>query len=415
MRVIIIHDRPEVAAKIREIVNEAPTRCHVVDVARDVFAAKEYLSKNWYELAIIDLTLPIMPGLPETRLEYADALLKEMFAGDVLKTPADVIGISRDTSAVAGIRSAIGQHVLALIEEDPEGLWCRLLRDKVRYVNNSRRGRLLAAKTCHELDVFILTALDKESAPYSDLLELTPSDEVAGGREFTFTARDGHPKRGLLLSVGKSGQAPTASAAQAVISQVRPRLAIMTGFCGGVKARVGLGDVAVFSSAAAWDYGKWIEGARGKRPMFEARPDALNIPVRGVSEVIRKLVADKFRFADPVLNQVVRLSGSAERQLEVACVAAGSGSAVVTSEDVVAKIVGLNENIHAIDMESYAFYYACLNTSVVQPDFVCIKGVADHCNGEKNSKWHAPCSILSATLALEIVRNRYDFPVERRN
>jgi nucleoside phosphorylase len=64
---------------------------------------------------------------------------------------------------------------------------------------------------------------------------------------------------------------------------------------------------------------------------------------------------------------------------------------------------------HAVDMESYGFYYACLHTSVVRPDFICIKGVADHCNGEKDSKWHAPCSLLSASVTLDILRNHYDF------
>ena len=165
----------------------------------------------------------------------------------------------------------------------------------------------------------------------------------------------------------------------------------------------------MFVSAAPWDYGKWVEGAEGQPPKFLARADSISIPVAGVAKVVRALADQRLVFSDAVTAKIRRMLGTLDRQLEVKAVAAGSGSAVVTSEVVLSRIIDLNENIHAIDMESYGFYHACRHTSVIRPDFVCIKGVADHCNGEKNSRWHDPCSLLSATLAIEILRNRYDF------
>jgi nucleoside phosphorylase len=407
MRILIVHDRSEVATAIHQLV-VAETKCDV-DVVENVFNAQSKMRQYWYDLAIVDLTLPIARRLPEAKLEYAEALLKEMFEGDELKTPADVIGISRDGDPVTAISTSIGQHVLAVITEDPDGAWRVPLLEKVRYVQNSRRGRLLAAATVHEIDAFIITALDKEARAYLELLELTPCDQFEGASQFSFNSRDGHAKRGVVISAGKSGQVPSASLAQAVITQLRPRLAIMTGFCGGVAQRISLGDVAMFTSSAAWDYGKWEEGANSEAPKFLARPDALNIPIGTAAAVVRVLSEQRRVFDDPTTATVRTMLGKLDREPEVKAVAAGSGSAVVTSEIVLSRIVDLNENIHAIDMESYGFYHACLHTSVIRPDFVCIKGVADHCNGDKNSKWHDPCSFLSATLAIEILRNRYDF------
>lgn len=101
-----------------------------------------------------------------------------------------------------------------------------------------------------------------------------------------------------LISAGKSGQVPSASLAHAVIAQLRPQLAIMTGFCGGVARRISLGDVAMFTSAAAWDYGKWEEGADGEAPKFLARPDALNIPVGAVAAAVRALSEQCNVFSD---------------------------------------------------------------------------------------------------------------------
>ena len=213
----------------------------------------------------------------------------------------------------------------------------------------------------------------------------------------------------MIVSAGKNGQVPSASLAQAIITQLRPRLAIMTGFCGGVERRIALGDVAMFTSASAWDYGKWEEGANGQPPRFRARPDALNILGGRAAAVVRTLADQRNVFSDATVAEARRMLGELEKEPEAKAISAGSGSAVVTSEVILSRIVDLNENIHAIDMESYGFYHACLNTSVVRPDFICIKGVAVHCNGGKNSKWHEPCSFLSATLAVDILRNRYDF------
>lgn len=408
MRVLIVHDRPAVTAEIVNVIKDISQHSPTPDLADNVFQARQFLESRSYDLMIIDLTLPVMKGLTETRLEYAETLLKDAFAGEDLKTPADVIGISVDTDAVAGIRTSIGQHVLALVNEDPDGQWRQLLGDKIRYVVNTRKGRLLAAQTSYDRDFVILTALDKEASPYHDMLELSPSDEFVGGFDFGFNSVDSRPRRGLLLSVGKSGQAPAASAAQALITQLRPRLIIMTGFCGGVKRRVKLGEVAAFSSSAAWDYGKWEEAESGSS-VFRARPDALNIPVKGVAGLVRSSIAENYKFDDALIAKLARDHQVDISQPELVSVAAGSGSAVITSEKILNQIVDLNENIHVVDMESYGFYYACHNTSVVSPDFICVKGVADHCNGEKNSKWHGPCSSLSASFALHIVKNCYNF------
>jgi nucleoside phosphorylase len=380
-----------------------------IDVVGNVFDAKIKMRERSYDLAVIDLTLPVSARSTDTRLGNVEALLEDIFEGDELKTPGDIIGISRDVEVVDAIRSSIGQHLLVAISEDPDDVWHKRLIEKVRYLKNSRRGRMLAATTAHEVDAFVITALDKEFKPYRELLELRPCDEFTGASEFSFVALDGRAKRGVLISVGQSGQVPSASLAQAVITQLRPRIAIMTGFCGGVAKRVALGDVAMFKSSAAWDYGKWEEGANGEPPQFRARPDALNIPVGRAAKVVRALADKRLVFDKATIGATTGMLGRLDKVPEAIAVSAGSGSSVVTSEVILSQIVDLNENIHAIDMESYGFYHACLNTSVIRPDFVCIKGVADHCNGAKNSIWHEPCSFLSATLALELLRHHYEF------
>jgi nucleoside phosphorylase len=216
-------------------------------------------------------------------------------------------------------------------------------------------------------------------------------------------------RRGVLYAIGSSGQPPCAAATQALLTQFRPKLILMTGFCGGVKHRVRIGDIVAFRHSAPWDYGKWeereIDGE--KHSTFRARATALSGSEGQARGIVRDIINDgKWPDAD-TLSAASVISRRSTPQLRLQ--GAGSGSAVVTSTFTLDQITALDDNIWAIDMESYAFYYACRNTPVLAPDFICIKGVADHCNGAKSSKHHAACSALSARLAHHIVRRRYDF------
>jgi nucleoside phosphorylase len=63
----------------------------------------------------------------------------------------------------------------------------------------------------------------------------------------------------------------------------------------------------------------------------------------------------------------------------------------------------LNENIAAVDMESYGLYYAAHNALVVKPQVVCIKGVSDLCDARKNDKLHDAASYASAAVAHDLI------------
>jgi len=115
---------------------------------------------------------------------------------------------------------------------------------------------------------------------------------------------------------------------------------------------------------------------------------------------------------DTTLDAVARVSNQRLRGWRLIQEAAGSGSAVITSSDKLEEITRGDDAIRAVDMESYAFYHACLNTPVLPPDFACIKAVADHCNGEKDNTLHAACSLVSASIIKEIVTRRHCFEIK---
>ncbi|MFM6829721.1 MAG: hypothetical protein ACKOVA_05210 [Novosphingobium sp.] len=412
MKILIIHDRDVIGLELKRIAQKTKGSEMGVDYEKDVWTARDKLRANFYDLVVIDLTLPLKFGKTAS-LENTEMLLEEIFAGEEgVKAPADVLGISRDPDVLETVSTTIGQHIMACIREDVDGLWKAAFEAKVRYAIRARTARQLVLNSSHGIDVLIITALDKEAQPYKDIFEFEPSEEFERAKSFTFAGRDSTMRSGILFAIGHAGQPPCGSMTQALLTQFRPKLVIMTGFCGGVADRVNFGDLVAFSSVAAWDYGKWEERDNedgSKTSVFRPRPTPLAIPEGQVRDVIRDLVAEEYKPNAETLAAVSNSSSGKLTSWKLRLKAAGSGSAVVTSLETLGMIVAHDEDIWAIDMESYALYFACRNTPVLRPDFVCIKGVADHCNGEKNSQYHTPCSIASARLAHEIIAHRYKF------
>lgn len=409
MRILIVHDREEIGTELERIARATVGVDVSIERTQDVFSALTHLRDHYFDLIVVDLTLPLRVGQADTSLSHAQLLLGEIFQGGETKAPGDVLGISRDEEVLGLVRTEIGEQLMGCIHEDSSGTWRASFELKLKYLLKARRSRQLVANASYDFDVVLVTALDKEARPYADVFGLTDSDQFSRAKQFIFHDKDGTMRRGVVYSIGDSGQSPCASAVQALLTQFRPKLIMMTGFCGGVKRRVKIGDVVAFRTSAPWDYGKWeekeVEGQ--KSTVFRARATAVAGSEGRIRDVVRDLI-DAGEWPDAsTIRSIEGMTAKARPKLHMK--GAGSGSAVVTSTATLDQITALDENIWAVDMESYAFYHACRHTPVRTPDFMCIKAVADHCNGAKTSRHHGACSALSARLAHHVVRRCYQF------
>lgn len=410
MKVLIVHDREEVAEEIsRLIVKLIDERS--ISIIHDYQSARDKLREDFFDLMILDLTLPIEKGDPDPSLRNAQRLLESLLTDPRFRKPGDILGITNDKEALRLVDNSISRFLMATVPEDSDGTWRQTIVEKVEYVRDARRSREIVAWTTHDVDVGIVTALNKEAKPFAGMFELSNTFH-RDVRSFNFRCKDGKLRRGVLLAIGKSGQAPAASMTQELISLFRPRLMIMTGFCGGRQERVDAGDLIAFTTSYAWDYGKWVQEkgeTKDAVPKFEPRPTPLIVEEDGIDRVIRTVI-DR---GDPELAELERsvreMSAGKIDGWKVRRAAAGSGSAVVTSEAMLGRIKDIDEDIYAVDMESYGFYLACRQTRMARPDFVCIKSVADFCNGTKDSSLHPACCEISASFAKRLITEEYNF------
>lgn len=406
MKILVVHDRAEVAQTIKEIVEMhlSGVDCEVVDSAAQ---ARSSLSKTFYDLLILDLTIPTVSGRSAKGLEVAEALLEELMDAGTLLTPGHTLGITLDDNALDTIQNNIGPHLMAVIKEDEDSLWKKRLVDRLSYVNNSSAARSRALMTKYDYDLFIITALDKELSPYRDFFEFQEHPFIPGVSQFAFTDRAGDLRRGAAYSIGRAGQPSAASDTQGLLCQLRPRLAIMSGFCGGVPKKADLGDVLFAELALDWDYGKWKPSGEASR--LYSRPEPVVIRNTRIHRIARELVQKGLQDDKGFHAEYMRLTSGEIQEPELKLVPFASGSAVIGDTDILESIKSLNEGVGGVDMESFGFYVACQNAYSAKPNFICIKAVADECGPEKDDRLHAGCCYASAFVAKEIVQHNWDF------
>ena len=309
------------------------------------------------------------------------------------------------------VAKSVGPHLMTAIEEDAEGAWREILSDKIKYAMRSTLTRQVSVMQHYNYDALVVTAMDAEFEPYESMFDLEPVAHFPGLKEFLFNDRSGIRRRGLAFSIGRSGQPSAASFTQALVTLMRPRLVIMSGYCGGVRGKVKLGDLVVFDAAYAWDYGKWSEDLKPDKSVdtvFKSRPDPISIPDK-CGLLARAFVTSGFN-KDPKLLSVVKEKALGKiESFDMFFKPVGSGSAVVANDTIINQIRGLNESIWAIDMESYGFYHAAKFTPVAKPFYLCIKSVSDYCNGEKGDELHVACSFISATATEKVLTELWDF------
>ena len=404
-----MHDRKFVADLIVRICIEAGVRQLDVEVAEDAVSARVAMTETHFDLAIIDLTIPFIKGVGDATYAITDQLLTEISLTENMYVPGDIIGITQDAEALKLVENAIPSKVMTIIEQNgDEPAWKLRLDEKLRYIQRSLSHRARSINAQHDYDLLVFCALDKELKPYKDYFDFSPLPHADRCYSFGFTCAAGEERRGIAYSVGGSGEARAASHAQSLISLFRPKLAIMSGICGGVPIKTKLGDLVFAESAVDWDYGKWEVDEDG-RSKFVPRPDPQSIRGSTVHGLVRDLI-DQELLSNAALVEELQKETKGEITFFTCHNAPfGSGSSVIASDDILSQVRGLNDAIRGVDMESFGFYHAALNTHVVPPAVLCVKAVSDFSNGQKDDSKHDACCFASYRAARVIFEDLWEF------
>lgn len=407
MRVLVVHDRDDVRSQIKDVILGAVPHAIICE-AVDGIRTREKLTGTLYDFAVVDLTIPNVKGRGNVGFSVIEGILEELFAGSPMLVPSNLIGITRDADALDLVNNNIGPHLMAVLREvDGDDDWKKQLGDRTLYAENAIKSKSSALLTRYDYDALIFTALDKELSPYRDLFEISEHPQIPGLGTFFFTDLSGKPRKGACFAIGRAGQPSAASEAQGLICQLRPKLAIMTGFCGGIPKKAEFGDILFAEMALDWDYGKWKPNESVSR--LYARPEPISIRNSAIHRIARDIVEHGLKSESRLAAEMAILSNGEILKPSFKLIPFASGSAVIGDHDVLGSVKSLNESVGGVDMESYGFYYACRYPHAAAPEFLCIKAVADDCGIEKDDRLHKVCCFASAFVAKEIMCDQWSY------
>jgi nucleoside phosphorylase len=397
IRILVIDDDAVKRGHIIEAIRSIPELAKEdISTAADLVQARDILSKRFFDLLLLDILLPPIPGAEPTS-DAGIQFVRELRLSNTLIKPAHVIGLTAFDSALAGADPAFLDELWRVIKYDPTSeSWSTQLKTKVLYLLQCKHEVQSGENAAFDYDLAILTALWKP--------ELKAVLDLPLGWQKRVIANDateyfvGVPKAGapaiqvVAASCSQMGIASTAVLAMKMIRHFRPRYLAVCGIAAGVKdAGAKLGDVLIVEQS--WDYesGKRRTNEQGESVLL---PDPHHIPI---SADLRDRFAEcigKDKYVAEI--ESLWMATKPASPLRAVLGPVGSGAAVVEDKSLVANVKGHARKLIGIEMETYGAFYAAQNCCKPRPSAFAIKSVVDFADGQKDDSVHEYAAFTSA-------------------
>lgn len=395
MKLLIVDDTH---AKVQMVARAIEKSGLEVDITHETnsTSARKKLREEDYDLLLIDLQLPDMPGVtpnPNGGIQFFDLLLQD----SQTFIPAEILFVTSLDSLIEQGRYEVERRgsSLCAISESTVG-WVEVLSGQLKLAARraNRRVKLV--------DFAVISALATELDAVLSLDYGWEKIRLHGDPTLYYKGSfhsEGMKRTVIAASPLRKGMAASSSLATKLVLKFQPKLLAMTGICAGVKGKVNLGDVIVGDPTWDWGSGKHTETEDGAQ-LFKLSPKQSELKIGlatlcdeiGRSSEFRRKVRAGWDNAFP----------SGEFRGHVGAMA--SGASVISNSSIAEEIVSQNRDLIAIEMEAFAVMVAAEYATTRQLHSVAIKSVCDFADPEKQDEWQAYAAYTSASFADELFR-----------
>ncbi|WP_411723509.1 hypothetical protein [Loktanella salsilacus] len=379
MKILIVEDNDEKFDIIQnKIVEKFPWFKVEISRASSVIEYVRLVNAVKYDLQIFDILLPRRRGDDEfdASIEILDEL--EATVNSNTKAVALTAMLSPEYETLVRFNKK-GIPVLSYAADEPECL--DQLIEIIEVLDGSQK-----------VDFVIACALQKEADAFEGF-ELSLGPWVADVGAFQWRGIIVGGLKGVICLFPRVGMTNAALSTSKAIERFRPKLVVTSGICAGVDGECRFLDIIVPESA--WDHqvGK-ITDDGFKQELY---PEI-------VDPDIISLLKHEWRKADfkKEMKSEIRDESEGKYNPEVVFGPVASGSVVVASSAVVAKIESQQRKVVGIEMEIAAIFTACTYSSV-KPMFFAAKAVVDFADAAKSDFVHAQASRLAAKYILSML------------
>jgi nucleoside phosphorylase len=405
IKILIIDDSVE---KLRAVLNFLEKECNVseidIDCADTVNSGRDYLTKNSYDLLLLDLVLPINEDDSPTA-ESGTKFLDEIYYNPNINIPLHIIGLTEYDQAFKESAQDFEDKLWGLVNFSLQtNDWKDKLKSKVFYLQKTKTDYKKFIEVEKKFDVAIITALNKEFEELKSICTWEPfpvKNDPLVYYKFTLNTKNSNNIKIIACCVNDMGMQAASAVTSKIISTFSPSLVFMTGICAGLKsAGVNLGGIIV--AKQVWDYesGKIIDGDAGN---FTFKPDMKCIPTdQGIVTRLIEFSNNKTAISN-IYNEFK--GKKPNTQLEVKFDSVGSGPYLLTSKNYLTKLLENDRKLIGIDMEGYGMYKAAQFHQGTTP--VLVKAVSDFGDAEKDDDYQSYASYASARFVYEYLYNSF--------
>lgn len=397
INILVVEDEQEK----RRLVCAALLACDGVSLdnvvlVSDAYEAKRQISRQKFDLLILDINIPKRAD-EQVAVGGGLDVLSFIKTSERAIVPSYVIGLTAYPDGADAAQSAFAMPLWKLLVFSySSDTWSASIQEAVNYLRSHTGPPYFNDGRTYHCDIGIVVALE--------------SEELDGIRRLPFQWEDfrvSHDPSRYLLGIVKNpmrdlkivavasprmGLTPAAVTATKLISNFRPRLLAMTGICAGVRGKTELGDVLVADPCFDWGGGKWLHDKASSKSRFEPAAyqwrlsESIRSAVRaaGDDSALMRSIHDAFRGKKPAIQPRVVIDAMA------------SGAAVLQSSQSMHEVRAQHRNLVGIEMESYAVFCAAEYSSEPRPQVLSLKSVCDFGDDEKNDDFHAYAVYTSA-------------------
>lgn len=412
IQILVVEDNEHKQSNIKQIIldnsNIKDNDLQIVSCIKD---AKKLLYKNYYDLLILDLVLPIETGL-EANAKNGVQFLEDIHSSPMIKPPIHIVGLSGFSDMVEEYHEQFSKKLWNLIDYRADSTaWHDQLKTIIFHLVKTRQRFIQSSVKKHSYDVAIITALPHPE--FEAILRLNNCKweplEVENDfiTYYKSTFIEGSITKTIIAATAdQMGMTAASHLSTKMILYFKPQYLIMSGIAAGIKDRgLGYGDILV--AEQSWDYGsgKIVEldkTTESELADIKFLPDTRDIQLSAdLKAKISNFKLAKGAILDNIQNQWQGDTPNTKLQIHLGPI--GSGSYVISSDSTLKDIKEHQRKLLGVEMETFGVYYAAEHSPEPKTKALSVKSVSDFGDGKKNDKFQKYAAYTSANFIYQFI------------
>ncbi|MDH2621148.1 phosphorylase [Acinetobacter baumannii] len=412
LNILLIEDQiPKKAQIVCHLESLLGDNFYKIVYATDAITAKRHLSKEYFDLVILDLHLPKRDNsIAESHTGIE--ILQFIETNSKAIAPKTIISLSAYSFDDGFKQQFPFCHFINYSETDVT--WKGYLTKITDYVINYHRPPYRKDKFNYHSDIAIITAISEEFDAVKQYLDIDNSwvdiklDGDSQKISSAFKTINGKKLNIILTQASQMGLTSAAVAANKIIEAFVPRLVIMSGICAGVKDKTNFGDIIIADPCFDSGSGKWkvVED----NLIFHPAPYQIRIE-DDISQICNEIRTDSTILSKIYAGFNVVGVTRPTNLPQVIIDANASGGSVLQSSVKMGDIINTHKNLVGLEMEAYAVYIAASHAKQPKPKFFSAKSVCDFGTEEKGDQIHKYAAYTSVQF-INFFLNKADFLFE---